>query len=69
MDTFFLLLFVCFYGGVHGYRRRPLGGVVEQLRGLENVTGASIPTVVRSMWEKCHFWVKYPFHVFSFTDQ
>lgn len=54
MDTFFSSIY--FYAGVRGYRRRPLGGVVEWLRGLESVTGASIHTVMSSTWEKCHFW-------------
>lgn len=61
---FFSSCVVYFYAVVRGYRRRPLGGVVERLRGLENVTEASIRTVVSSTWEKCHFWVHC---VFSFT--
>lgn len=62
---FFFSCVVYFYAGVRGYHRRPLGGLVERLRGLGNVTGASIHTVVSSStWEKCHFWVDYPFRVF-----
>lgn len=66
--VFFFSCVVYFYAGVRGYCRRPLGGVVERLRGLENFSGASIQTVVSSMWEKCHFWVNYPFQFFSFPD-
>lgn len=66
--------FFYFLRGVHGYSRRPLGGILSvcktpgRLRGIENVTGAYINIVVSSKWVKYTFWVNYPFNNFFFLQ-
>lgn len=55
------------YAGVPSYNGHPLDGILctretpEGLRGLENITGASIDKVMSCRWVKYPFWLNYPF--------
>lgn len=62
LDVFFFSFI-----GVHGYHRRPLGGIPsvhetpERFCGLGNVARGNIDKVVSSKWGKFQLWVNFPF--------